>query len=217
MNYEVEALTNDHLPQLLHLQEQVMAALENKQILQPLTEEELRFILEGKGAMIGLFDQQRLIAFRALLEPLLDDEHLGYDIGYRGPFEEILYQEISVVHPNYRGQGLQQQMAKMIMKSVDTSKHAMICATVMPFNIASLKDKFAQGMVVAALKYKYGQKLRYIFAKSLITDVQWEEESVGIDMADTLGQQALLKQGYFGVSMQQENGLWIVHYKKKRL
>lgn len=216
MNYETKTLTSGHLLQLLNLQDEVMAALENKQILQPLTEEELLFILEGNGVMIGLFDEQQLIAFRALLEPPLDEEHLGYDIGYSGPFEEILYQEISVVHPNYRGQGLQQKMAEIIMKAVDTSKHVMICATVMPFNIASLKDKFAQGMVVAALKYKYGQKLRYIFAKDLLVNTQWEDDGVTIDMADTAGQQLLLKEGYFGVSMKQQGNLWLVAYKKKR-
>ena len=34
--------------------------------------------------------------------------------------------------------------------------------TVAPFNIPSLKDKFAQGMEVAALKEKYSGSMRYV-------------------------------------------------------
>lgn len=216
MKYKVEKLKVAHLPQVLTLQQQVMEALENKQILQPLDEQELRFIIEGHGVMIGLFDEEALIAFRALLEPPLDEEHLGYDIGFARPFEEIIYQEISNVHPAHRGQGLQQKMAQLIMDYVDTSKYSMMCSTVMPFNIASLKDKFGQGMYVAALKLKYGGKLRYVFAKSLVEQEQWQEGETVMDMADTAGQQQLLKEGYFGVAMQLQGDMWTVSYKKKQ-
>lgn len=213
MTYDVQKLTVAHIPQLQTLQQQVVDALPDKAILQPLDEGELRFILEGNGVMIGLFYEQQLIAFRALLEAPIDDEHLGRDIGYKN-LEEVLYQEISNVHPNHRGQGLQQKMAQLIMEHVDTNKHKVVCATVMPFNIASLKDKFAQRMYVAALKLKYGGKLRYVFAKSLMDDMTWGDEEVVVDMSDTEGQQQLLRQGYYGVSMQQNGDTWLVIYKK---
>lgn len=213
MTYDVQKLTVAHIPQLQTLQQQVVDALPDKAILQPLDEKELRFILEGNGIMIGLFHEQQLIAFRALLEPEIDDEHLGRDIGYT-PLEEVLYQEISNVHPAHRGQGLQQKMAELIMEHVDTAKHKVVCATVMPFNIASLKDKFAQGMYVAALKLKYGGKLRYVFTKSLVQQAVWHEQAVVADMADTAHQQQLLRDGYFGVSMQQTGDTWYVTYKK---
>ena len=35
-------------------------------------------------------------------------------------------------------------------------------AAPLPFNIPSLKDKFAQGMEIAALKEKYGGSMRYV-------------------------------------------------------
>ena len=214
--YEVYVLNETHVPALMTLQQQVVAALPDQAILQPLDEEELLFILRGHGVMIGIFVAGHLIAFRALLEPTFDEEHLGRDIGLaEDELAQVLYQEISNVHPNFRGHGLQQVMAGIIMQQVNVEKHPIICATVMPYNIASMKDKFSQGMYVAALKYKYGGKLRYVFAKHLNEPLILQGESIEISMGDTEGQQLLLKQGYVGVSMHTLNDDWVVTYKNK--
>lgn len=215
--YEVHVLTEAHIPQLMTLQLEVVEALENKTILQPLDEDELSFILRGNGVMIGVFVEGKLIAFRALLQPEIDDEHLGYDIGLTtvAELKKVLYQEISNVHPHYRGFGLQRTMADLIMQQMDLTKFTVVCATVMPGNIASLKDKFSQGMHVAALKYKYGGKLRYVFMKDFMREEQatWQEEAF-VSMDDTETQQQLLKAGFVGRSMKQDEETWLVQYVK---
>lgn len=214
-SYTVKKLDVSAIPDLMTLQQAVVEALPDKAILQPLDEVELRFILEGHGVMIGVYVHEQLIAFRALLEPEIDDEHLGRDIGLaESELGQVLYQEISNVHPHYRGYGLQQTMAKMIMEQVDAKKHPIICATVMPYNIASLKDKFAQGMYVAALKYKYGGKLRYVFTKSLMTSRKVGIEVREIAMSETEEQQQLLKQGFIGVEIKQNADDWLIVYTK---
>lgn len=214
--YEVYVLNESHIPQLMNLQYEVIDALENKAILQPLDEQELRYILSGNGIMIGVFVQEKLIAFRALLEPALDEEHLGYDIGLstENELKKVLYQEISNVHPNFRGYGLQRTMADIIMQQVDITRFNIVCATVMPGNIASLKDKFSQGMHIANLKYKYGGKLRYVFAKSLKEQTRSYSREVLLDMKDTKEQQRLLKEGYVGLAMQKDGENWLVQYVK---
>ncbi|WP_375540525.1 hypothetical protein [Peribacillus simplex] len=56
--------------------------------------------------MIGAFVCEELIAFafRALLAPLIDEEHLGRDFGsIENELSEVIYQEISNVLPAYRG------------------------------------------------------------------------------------------------------------------
>ncbi|MER2109222.1 MAG: GNAT family N-acetyltransferase [Solibacillus sp.] len=213
--YTAKKLDVAAIPALMELQQAVVDALPDKAILQPLDEDELRFILEGNGVMIGIFVAEQLIAFRALLEPELDDEHLGRDIGLtEKELGKVLYQEISNVHPNFRGHGLQQTMANIIMKQVDTEKHQIICATVMPYNIASLKDKFAQGMHVAALKYKYGGKLRYVFTKSLIEQIEFGVELREVSMGATEEQQQLLKQGFIGAEMKKIENDWFITYRK---
>lgn len=215
--YEVYVLTEAHIPQLMTLQQEVVEALENKAILQPLDDEELKFILRGNGLMIGVFVEEKLIAFRALLQPAIDDEHLGYDIGLttEAQLKKVLYQEISNVHPAYRGFGLQRTMADMIMQQIDLTKFTVVCATVMPGNIASLKDKFSQGMHVAALKLKYGGKLRYVFMKEIMQQqkTMWTEEQ-WVAMNDTTAQQQLLKSGFIGISLKKAEEIWLVQYVK---
>ena len=199
-----------------NVQQDVIAALEDKKILQPLSLEELQFLLGDHGVMVGAFVDEELVAFRALLEPPLDDEHLGRDAGLaEHVLPRVAYQEISAVHPKYRGYGLQRTLARVVMQELDRTRFDYICATVMPFNIASLKDKFSQGMRVVALKLKYGGKLRYVFMKDLREETELLfNETAHIQMADTEAQQALLKDGWLGVRMLQENDAWFVEYKK---
>lgn len=214
--YEVYLLDETHIPELITLQQEVVDVLPDKAILQPLDIEELSFILRGNGLMIGVFVEAKLIAFRALLEPMIDGEHLGYDIGLKTEEElrKVLYQEISNVHPDYRGFRLQRTMAEIIMQQVDESKFNAVCATVMPGNIASLKDKFSQHMHIAALKLKYGGKLRYVFMKSLpYKEYKWTEEQFVL-MGNTEAQQQLLKSGYIGISMSADGSDWLIQYVK---
>ncbi|MGE7983215.1 GNAT family N-acetyltransferase [Solibacillus sp. NPDC093137] len=214
--YEVYLLDETHISELITLQQEVVDALPDKAILQPLDNEELSFILSGNGLMIGVFIEGKLIAFRALLEPMIDEEHLGYDIGLKTEDElrKVLYQEISNVHPGYRGYRLQRTMADIIMQQVDESKFNTVCATVMPGNIASLKDKFSQHMHIAALKLKYGGKLRYVFKKSLpYKAYEWTEEQF-VSMDNTEAQQQLLKSGFIGISMRADGADWFIQYVK---
>ena len=76
-SFHVTLLSLEHIEQILSLQNIVVEALEDKSRLQPLSQEEFQYILEGNGMMIGAFIENELIAFRALLVPPIDDEHLG--------------------------------------------------------------------------------------------------------------------------------------------
>ena len=214
MSLVFRTLTKADLPEVEALQQQVCAVLADPNILQPLSRDELQNILNGNGVMIGVFDKEHCIAFRALLKPMVDeDEHLGADVGATD-FARVLYQEISNVHPDYRGQNLQKRMAEFILEQVDLSSYDWMCATVMPYNVASLKDKFAQGMKVYALKLKYGGKLRYVFGKKLRVESALFTESKTISMSDTASQQQLIEMGYIGVAMSFHDEDWFVQYVK---
>lgn len=215
--FEVRVLDSSYLSKLLALQEVVYDALPNKDILQPLSEDEFISILEGQGLLIGAFMTEELIAFRAVLIPELDAEHLGYAIGLvnESDLKRVLYQEISNVHPKFRGYGLQKTLAAIIMQQIDTTKFNYVAATVMPYNIASLKDKFSQGFYIVSLKYAYGAKLRYVFALDLHNQPRFEEEKVTISMGDVEAQQKLLQEGFVGVSMKSLGDDWVIEYQKR--
>ncbi|MED0903513.1 N-acetyltransferase [Bacillus cereus] len=214
--FHVTLLSLEHMEQILSLQNVVVEALEDKGRLQPLSLEEFQYILEGNGMMIGAFIENELIAFRALLVPPIDDEHLGLDIGLpENELHRVIYQEISNVHPNCRGNGMQKILATVIMDELqkEDSKYDYVCCTVAPFNIPSLKDKFAQGMEIAALKEKYGGSMRYVFVKELRGDKEnnWTDIK-DVPMSDVSEKQTLLSEGYRGYEMEKVDGDFVVKF-----
>jgi GNAT superfamily N-acetyltransferase len=207
-------LTLAQMEEIEALQQKVIDSLEDKSILQPLSRAEFENILGENGVMLGAFDGEQVIASRALLKPdPSEEEHLGVDAG-AVDLSRVLYQEVSFVHPAYRGQGLQRKLGERIMELVDLADYDVVCATVKPFNIASLKDKFGQELHVVALKYKYGGKLRYVFAKYLHDAVKLTNEQVVIDMGNIEEQQEVLAQGYVGTKLIQTEDSWAVIYNK---
>lgn len=210
-------LEQKDLQDMLTLQQVAIAHLDSKDVLQPTTVKEFETILSGNGFIIGLFDEQRLVAYRSMLVPPLDEEHLGLDVGLsKETLDHVIYQDLSIVHPSYRGKGLQKQMGELVMAQINRSLYDYVCATVAPFNIPSLKDKFALGLQVFALKQKYQGKLRYVFMKKLNEAHQIDTTVEGrlIPMDDTHMQQQTLNEGFVGVGLHYNNG-WFVQYRKK--
>ncbi|UUI04122.1 hypothetical protein NP439_05400 [Oceanobacillus jeddahense] len=214
-NAYLRYLTTTDLPDILELQTIVYEALEDKKRLETLGESEFRTILEGEPLMVGIFHQEKLIAFRAFLNPIADEEGLGEDIGLTEEhFAEIIYSEISNVHPDYRGNHLQTKMGEFMMEQLDRNRFRYILATVAPGNIPSMKDKFALGMRIYQVKAKYGGKLRYIYCNDLaLNDVQSKEQRE-IDIKDIGGQAKLIEEGYIGIEMKKSGADWIIVYQK---
>lgn len=212
---EVNYLAATDLQEIKAVQQAVMDAMKEESHYQSLSTEEFVKLLQDR-TMIGAYHNGTLIAFRALLIPPLDDEHLGYDIGYpEQSLDRILYQEVTNVHPRYRGYGLQRCLGELLMKELEQNhQFDLVCATVAPFNIPSLKDKFALGLRIGALKPKYGGKLRYIFMKELHTDWCADGEETWLDMAETDAQVHLLQSGWFGTMLKQDGETWLVKYER---
>ena len=214
---EIRQLTIKNLDEILLLQRKVIDALTTGSFLQPLSEEEFSTILNGKGLMIGAYFNDELIAFRAMLEPELDDEHLGKDAGLpESVWPQVLYSEITNVDPEFRGNNLQVLLGEIIFGEVDKTQFRYICTTVAPFNIASLKDKFAHGLQIVSLKKKYGNMLRYILMKDLSLESleTGTLESRYIPMVDTEEQQQLLEDGWIGTDIEKRYDNWYVRYEK---
>ncbi|WP_318616307.1 GNAT family N-acetyltransferase [Sporosarcina sp. YIM B06819] len=213
----VVRLAVDNLGDIIALQQKVLNTMMTDAFLQPLTEEEFLYILNGKGMMIGAYCEEQLIAFRAMLEPEIDEEgHLGIDACVpTNELSTVIYSEISNVDPDFRGNNMQVLLGNIIMREIDTEKFRYVCTTVAPFNIASLKDKFAHGMEIVALKVKYGNLLRYILLKDLTQTLQGENTvSCEVLMADTARQQHYLQSGWRGTAIAQVDDQWVVRFEK---
>ncbi|QUG39986.1 GNAT family N-acetyltransferase [Psychrobacillus sp. INOP01] len=213
--YVVHELTLEHLDSILRLQHIVLRSMEDENFLSPLTIEEFEDSI-AHNLMIGAFVDNELIAFRALALPPIDDHHLGYDIGLSPEqLEKVVYQEITNVHPDYRGFGLQKKLGVIVMELLDASPYTHVCATVAPFNIASLKDKLSQGMVIGALKKKYGGMLRYVFYKKIHVDRISEDKLLEIPMDAIEKQQQLIADGWIATAILQKENNWYVVFEEK--
>ena len=211
----IRDLALNDLETIMELQEKVIASLEVTSFLQPLSEKEFRFILNGNGSMIGAFHNNRLIAFRAMLEPEIDEHHLGKDADLSdSELPSVLYYEVTNVDPDYRGNSLQRILGEILLEKVDIDSHRYVFATVAPFNIASLKDKFALGMHIIKLEKKYGNLLRYTLMKDLHEEEKTEKLTVTTDMSDVMKQQSLLADGWIGVDLEQVGNSWEVKFQK---
>ncbi|MER2090258.1 MAG: GNAT family N-acetyltransferase [Sporosarcina sp.] len=213
--FYIRKLHAEDINAILHVQNEVIHVLDSPSSLSSLSKKEYEYILSGGGKMVGVFADGWLVAFRALLVPGADEEHLGSDVGLdANELEAVIYQEISNVSPRYRGYRLQKVMAETLMEQLKVDDYKYVCATVAPFNIASLKDKFSQQMEIAALKKKYGGLLRYVFVKHLhIEGKEWMEEQ-DIPMQDTKSQQKLLEDGWRGTGISRGPDGWLVRYCK---
>jgi len=217
LTLNVRYLSEHDLPAIEAVQDAVVAELAFASQYESLSTEEFLKLL-GDKTILGAFHDETLIAFRALLIPPIDDEHLGRDIGYpEHLLARIIYQEVTNVHPSFRGYRLQQHLGRLLMEELSQdSRFDLVCATVAPFNIPSLKDKFALGLRAGALKGKYGGKLRYIFMKELHTGWRPSGETEWIDMADTSLQAERLEEGWYGTGMRQEADNWYVRYEREQ-
>ena len=218
--FYMKRLYLEDLPAIERAQETVIKSLPEKAVLQPLSTEEFLFILNERGLLIGAYADDQLIGFRALLIPEIDEEHLGLDIGL--PEEElshVIYQEISVVLPEYRGNRLQQKLAEVIMKELPNLEEQFryVCCTVAPMNIPSLKDKFSQEMHIAALKEKYAGMRRYILVKDLKNTALHYTDYTSVKPDDLAKQQQLLADGYVGIGFRLVNGFHELEFAKPGL
>lgn len=211
----IRTLSQNDLTTIMELQEKVIASLTVASFLQPLSEEEFRYILDGNGSMIGAFHNDHLIAFRAMLEPEIDEHHLGKDAGLSdAELPTVLYSEVTNVDPAYRGNSLQRILGELLMENIDRNRHRYVFATVAPFNVASLKDKFALGMHIISLEKKYGNLLRYTLMIDLHENKKTGTLTVMADMSDIMKQQSLLEDGWIGIGLEEEEGKWKVKFQK---
>lgn len=213
----IHKLDKTGIEEIIGLQQIVLAALTEKSLLQPLSIAEFDYILSGNGVMVGAFTNNKLIAYRAFLIPSPREEYLACDAGLKEEeIEQVIYSEVSVVDPVYRGNRLQTKMGKLLLKQLDTTKFKYVLATVSPYNIPSLKDKFELGMKIVALKEKYEGKLRFIFKKTITNQNRSRNDCQKLYVNTTAidEQQQILKIGYQGVAIENKDGEWLILYEK---
>lgn len=163
---KIENLNIKSLHNVTALQTIIYNYLDNKSQLETLSGEEFEVVL-SQGYAAGVIEDGMLVAFRAFLIPDNNDtDHLANDVNVAK--DDTIYSEVSLVHPDYRGQGLQTKMGDYLLQKVEKNgRFKYVLATVAPDNLPSLIDKFKLGFVIAGTKFKYQGKLRHILIRDM--------------------------------------------------
>jgi hypothetical protein len=110
--YIIRFLTEDDLQDIIKLQKIVLSNLKDPEIYHPASQEILKEYLR-KDFAIGVVIDEGLIGFGSIHVPGDEQENLGRDIGMpKEDLNKVAHFQFSFVHPDYRGDFLQNKLAK---------------------------------------------------------------------------------------------------------
>jgi hypothetical protein len=206
--YKVARLDEGQLPQVMELQKIICRNLQRPDLLQVFTKDFMKQHIGERGVVLGVFVEERLIAFRNLYYPKSNDSewNLGIDLNLaEDQLTKVVNFQMVCVHPDFRGNRLALMLNRMALQILrNRGRHPHVCATVSPYNIWNIPVLLATGFHIARLKIKYGDKVRYIVHQDLYSRRRFDDTSavdVYIDDLDT--QKRLLDAGFYGVQLKQ--------------
>ncbi|WP_414054804.1 N-acetyltransferase family protein [Macrococcus equi] len=182
------------------IQQRALEVLTNTEELDPVALDELQENIRH-GLMAVAEVDGVVAAFRTMHIP--EEDYLGPYYGIEDAAAEgLIYSDITIVDPDYRGLSLQRRLGEWLFSKMGDYK--IIMATVHPNNTPSLKDKFHLGMQVIAMDRLYGGKLRFIFMKDLMHEYSFID-AVHVNRHDEAHINMLIKEGYRGFALEGED------------
>ena len=222
--YEMMLIDETYLNDVLNLQTFVSNSLDNEQTFvvdsREFMQEEI--LAPGRGKMIGVFSEGKLIAYRNISFPRSDsDYNLGKELDIpKEELDKVSILEATVVHPQYRGNRLQARLLKQTIPLIEGLGYYHILSTISPYNYPSLKNVMDSDLVIRDLKNRggvYEGKLRFLLARDLrkpcIIDFI---ERIAVSNGDIEKQQELIQKGFIGFKLVKNAGGFDVEYGKPR-
>lgn len=200
MPYIEKILTLTDIEDILSLQKKVVETLENPDSFHPDTREEIETYLT-KAFGVGIYDQDKMIAYQLVKEPTPEESLLRHLPEYVPKNLRTLHSETSAVHPDYRGQGLQQRVKEMMREIIKNENGTdIVCNTIHPLNYPSLKNSLKAGAKVARIGEFYGGKTRcilfHLVSEKLSFD--YDREALTMPLHNYMEISKILKKGYVG-------------------
>lgn len=165
--------------------------------------------------ILGVFNEHNdLIAYRYVGFPGYDEKNLGYDINLNEKeLGKVVHLETTVVHPDYRGNGLQSTTLEQMIPVVKNMGYMHLLCTVSPQNFYSLFNIMKNGLKIKALKKKYGTDnsgkdglWRFILHRNLEpVSLLNPREIFKTAISDINRQEKLIKEGFIGYWLLKES------------
>lgn len=204
--YTITCLDEQHLPIVMDLQEVIVQNLGRPDLLQSFSYDFMKRHMGRQGAILGLFVENRLVAFRNFYYPDPDDKewNLGLDLQLADEeLTKVVNLQMVCVHPRFRGNGLALKMNRVALGLLrERGVHYHVCATVSPYNIWNIPILLASGFRIAMLKNKYGGKVRYIAYQNLRNCLKLNDQSaVHVRLEDLDTQKKWFSSGFYGAAL----------------
>lgn len=206
MNFYAKYVEVFELENVLALQDYIYERIQNKEIFVRDTMEDFLEAFEGQGRIFGIYTNEgRLIAYRFITVPGENEKNMGNDLYLpHREFHKVVHLETTVVHPDFRGMGLQRLTLDYAIKWTIAHGYRYLFCTVSPYNPVSLNNIMSGGLKVRDLKIKYGNEehpgyLRYILFRDLSVSCSecWPSFTM-LPLLDIQGQQKLIERGFTG-------------------
>ncbi len=171
MEFIFNRATKEDTGALAQLMDEVRAALEHPEWFALYDfEEYIQDILDtDKGRVWKAVDPdtRQIAAMYTVVYPGTDPDNLGRDIGLSAPeLLRVAHMDAVVVHPLYRGYGLQQKLTMLVEQEVCAEGFRYLMCTVHPDNVYSRINMEKCGYRVVKEALKYGGLPRLIFLKT---------------------------------------------------
>ncbi len=206
MDFYVKYVEPKEIPEVLKLQDYIYEQIKRKEIFVRDTEEDLVEALNDKGIIFGIYTNEgRLAAYRFINVPGESSNNMGNDVYLpKSEFHKVVHLETTVVHPDFRGLGLQKLTLDYATKWSIANGYRYLFCTVSPYNPISLNNIMGGELKVRNLKKKYATKehdgyLRYILFRdlSVICKDCWPE-FIFCNIEEIESQMKLIESGYTG-------------------
>ena len=155
------------IPEILLLQDQVEAALPDRNIFVKTTDIEIResILLDY---CVGAFDQGNLAGFTLMIYGRVTPRNLGTYFGYgEEQLRGCVTYDTAFVDPCCRGFGLQRLFSSLRNEEAIRCGAREAFATVSPDNLASLKNTLANGFEIVETRIMYTGVVRHILRKTI--------------------------------------------------
>lgn len=167
---KLEKLSIESLNEIMELQDFIIEGIEDKQIFAKTTKEEFISYFNGNSYLLGikLKDDDKLIALGVYVNKGEHKGNYGYDLEYsRDDILKTGQIEITIVHPDFRGNKLQDLLCKRLIEVSKENGDKYLTVTVSPYNPHSLNNFLKIGFVNKKEKMKYSGVLRAILELKL--------------------------------------------------
>lgn len=150
-------LKNEHVSEILALQERIIASLPTPELLRRNTEQMFLECVSSPNLTLGAFYGGRLVGIGILYVPTDENEdlaHLLIDVNGEGALAANY--KLCMVEEAYRGNGLQRKFGTLLEGFAKQNGIQLLCATVSPCNSYSHNNMLALGYTRNRTLQKYG-------------------------------------------------------------